>query len=221
MSQSSQSQRERRQMAPQQAGQARTPEAPARQRRSSSSASETSQRFDPSQFDVSATGVVSIQKRRLPTKAASTLGIVGAYTGVTSPTVTVQDGAIVLVLATNDVIYPYWAVLGEAKLGSGGTLDLYFTAAGAAEVDITVDMYHSLNGVAIPATATTTKEKTVIITVAKESVLASFPISSGSAADVIRFKITATDVVSGNPGLHAAVVRYTPEHAHTHSEARS
>ncbi len=221
MSQSSQSQRERRQTAPQQSGQVRTPEAPARQRRASSSATETSQRFDPAQFDVSADGVVSIKKRRLPTKAASTLGIVGAYTGATSPTVTVQDGAIVLVLATNDVIYPYWAVLGEAKLGSGGTLDLYFTAASiAANLTVTVDMYHSPNGVAIPATATTTETQLVTITVAKESVLASFPISSGSAADVIRFKITAT-LVTGSPGLHAAVVRYTPEHAHTHSEARS
>ena len=219
MSQSSQSQRERRQAAPPQSGQVRTPEASARERRGSNSSSETSQRFNPSQFDVSETGVVSIQKRRPPAMASSPVAIMGAYTGGTSPTVTVQDGGLVLVLGNSDVIYPCWVVPGDLRLGSGGTLDLYFTAAGIpANLTVTVDMYHSPDGVAIPATATTTAAKSVVITVAKESVLASFPIG-GSPADTIRFKITASGV-AGSPGLHAARVRYTPEYAHTHSEAR-
>ena len=219
MSQSSQSQRERRQADPAQSGQLRTPEASPRERRGSDSATETAQRFNPSQFDVSGTGVVSIQKRRQPAMASSPVAIMGAYTGATSPTVTVQDGGLVLVLGNSDVIYPCWVVPGDLRLGSLSRLDLYFTAASiASNLTVTVEIYHSLNGVAIPAASTTTLSKSVAMTVAKESVLASFPIGA-SPANTIRFKITASGV-TGVPGLHAATVRYTPEYAHTHSEAR-
>lgn len=221
MSQSSNSQRDRRAKAPPQSSQDRQPGKDARSRRAAAGGTDTSQRFDPSQFTVSSEGLVSITKRRLPVSSSTPVGIIGAYSGATSPTLLISGGILVLQIALNNVIYPSWRVPGDSKLGAGGTLELFFTSTGAASVTAKVEAFHITTGSTIPTSPNTTETKSVSIDGGKSAMLP-FDIGSGAPTSSVNFRITFTSVGSGTaPLLHAASLAYLSEYGHTHSEARS
>tara|TARA_R110002110_G_scaffold970_5_gene3698 strand:+ start:14699 stop:15361 length:663 start_codon:yes stop_codon:yes gene_type:complete len=219
MSQSSSSQRDRRSKAPPQSGEDRQPEKDARSRRSASGGTQTSQKFNPGQFGVTSDGLVSIIRHPLPA-LHSPIDIIGAYGPTNKPTVTVAGGILVLQLGLNNVIYPAWRSPGHTRLGSGGSLELFFTSSGAASVTAKVESFNISVGATIPTSPNATESKSVSIDGGKSSML-SFSIGIAEGISSINFRITFTSIGAGTaPQLYAASLAHLSEYSHRHAEAK-